>query len=779
MDRVKGRLFALLMVLMTITALVFSGLGAPDSPAIAADWTPTPEIAPTFIPRDQESGGGGGTPRGPGSNGERRIVVKFWDNTGIRLQGGVLVPAAPSVNVQPLETAVLAVGATLNRLFTLPEATLDAQRQQGIQNSGRQLADLNTYYAVDFPLSATDAQVLGLLATFRADPSVEFAYEEPGPIAPGSTDIPPTTPDLTSGQFYLKPASNNPPGIDAEFAWQRVGGNGANVRVIDVEYDWQVDHEDLPTSINTLLAGERFNGFGNDHGTAVVGILGGLQNAYGITGIVHGADHRVSGMFFGGGYNSANSIIQTSNNASSGDVILLEMQTGVPSSAALPPCPAGCSCPGIGARYVPMEYYRANYDAIATATANGRIIVLTAGNGFNDLDWFTPANTGGTLPGYPLGNPFNRSLYDSGAIYVGAGFSGMGSFTPPRSPHCYSNHGTRIDVQGIGDNVVGTGYGNHPSFNAAASGNDPRQYYTHSFSGTSSSGPIVAGAAAALQGIAKAKGYMYTPARMRDLLRDTGIAQNGTRLIGPRPNLESAVGMIKPDTIGVMRENRFLLRNYNTTGFANIDFYYGATDDLPVAGNWNGDGIDTIGIYRPSTSQFFLRNSNTPGAPNISITFGNPGDVPVIGDWDGNGVDGVGVYRPSTGELLLRNNLSTGFADFAMIFGNPSDKPVAGDWDGNGTDSVGIFRASNGLFYLTNQVCNCVPTANYIFALGIGTDVPIAGDWDSDGKDSVGVYRPLNGVVYLRNALSTGSADVDIIYGIASDKPLSGVWVAP
>jgi hypothetical protein len=32
-----------------------------------------------------------------------------------------------------------------------------------------------------------------------------------------------------------------------------------------------------------------------------------------------------------------------------------------------------------------------------------------------------------------------------------------------------------------------------------------------------------------------------------------------------------------------------------------------------VAGDWDGNGSDTIGVYRPSSGVFYLRNSNTQG----------------------------------------------------------------------------------------------------------------------------------------------------------------------
>jgi hypothetical protein len=51
-------------------------------------------------------------------------------------------------------------------------------------------------------------------------------------------------------------------------------------------------------------------------------------------------------------------------------------------------------------------------------------------------------------------------------------------------------------------------------------------------------------------------------------------------------------------------------------------------------GDWNNDGIDTIGIYRTGT--FYLRNSNTNGFAEVVFALGNPGDMPIAGDWDGN-----------------------------------------------------------------------------------------------------------------------------------------------
>ncbi len=237
----------------------------------------------------------------------------------------------------------------------------------------------------------------------------------------------------------------------------------------------------------------------------------------------------------------------------------------------------------------------------------------------------------------------------------------------------------------------------------------------------------------------------------------------------------------KLETIGIFRpsDTTFYLRNSNTTGPADFSILFGDSADLPVAGDWNGDGIATIGIYRPSTGEFFLKDANTFGAPVVyNFTLGTPGDVPFAGDWDGDGKDSVGVYRPNNGVIFMKDTLSTGFADYAMIFGIAGDQPLAGDWNADGADSVGVYRGDE--FFLTDTTCNgCIPTADYIFVLGINGDVPFAGDWNNSGSSGVGVFRPTDGVTFFKNALSTGFADIEIVYGIAGDKPIAGVWGVP
>jgi hypothetical protein len=235
---------------------------------------------------------------------------------------------------------------------------------------------------------------------------------------------------------------------------------------------------------------------------------------------------------------------------------------------------------------------------------------------------------------------------------------------------------------------------------------------------------------------------------------------------------QNIVPTYEAETIGVFQPSgvAWYLRNSNSSGAPDYSTNFGLPSDYPIVGDWDGNGTDTIGVYRNGV--FYLSNSNTLSTADIVFAFGAPGDQPVAGDWNGDGIDTVGIYRSSTITFYLRNSNSTGAPDISFLYGSPGDVGVAGDWDGDGIDTIGVYRPSNGLWYLRNT--NSTGVADVAFDYGLLGDKPVMADWNNDGIDTVGVYR--NNTFYLRNANSSGFADLVFAFGSPGDLPVAGNW---
>jgi hypothetical protein len=121
-------------------------------------------------------------------------------------------------------------------------------------------------------------------------------------------------------------------------------------------------------------------------------------------------------------------------------------------------------------------------------------------------------------------------------------------------------------------------------------------------------------------------------------------------------------------------------------------FRYGGETDSPVAGDWNGDGIRTVGIFRGGEWQIDTNGDGLADVRDGSFRFGRAGDIPVVGDWDGNGVEEIGVFRSGRWVLDTNGNRELDAHDRVFEMGGAGDRPVVGDWNGDGIDEPGIYR---------------------------------------------------------------------------------------
>ena len=166
--------------------------------------------------------------------------------------------------------------------------------------------------------------------------------------------------------------------------------------------------------------------------------------------------------------------------------------------------------------------------------------------------------------------------------------------------------------------------------------------------------------------------------------------------------------------------------------------------DVPVAGDWNGDGVDELAVFRRKAASKF-RFAQT-GAPAVVVSYGLPTDQPVIGDWDGNGTADLGVRRQRGNRFWLRNADGT---EQVVKFGANPDLPVAGDWNGDRITDVGVFDSATATFVLRTVGPDGVPVLSAV-PFGVPGDLPVAGDWNGDGISDIGVWRPSEGVFYQR-----------------------------
>lgn len=156
---------------------------------------------------------------------------------------------------------------------------------------------------------------------------------------------------------------------------------------------------------------------------------------------------------------------------------------------------------------------------------------------------------------------------------------------------------------------------------------------------------------------------------------------------------------------------------------------------IPFAGDWDGAGGDEFGVYEPLARQFtFYSMAGTQARP--PQVFGAVGDLPIVGDWDGDGLDDIGAYAPGSqtfSRLLPDGSVRT------EIFGNANDTPVVGDWNGDGLDDIGAFRPSKHTFHLAARSAAGGSKAIRSVRYGTTRHLPVAGDWDGNGTDNEGI----------------------------------------
>jgi len=253
----------------------------------------------------------------------------------------------------------------------------------------------------------------------------------------------------------------------------------------------------------------------------------------------------------------------------------------------------------------------------------------------------------------------------------------------------------------------------------------------------------------------------------------------------------AAYGQARKSNVGVFRQGFLWVLDADGNEQLNsppdlVVAFGGVPGDIPISGDWNGDGYTKIGIYRPSNGLFIL-DSNGDGQLDAGDAVFNlhigtqAGDIPVVGDWNGDGRSKVGYFRQ--GFLWILDYNGNGVyepgVDKSYVYGGVAgDLPVVGDWTGTGTGKIGIYR-QGGLWILDANGNGTQDATDPVFGYGgIAGDLPVVGDWTGTGTSNVGIFR--QGFLWILDANGNRIEDApDPVFsfgGVTGDVPVVGKW---
>lgn len=105
----------------------------------------------------------------------------------------------------------------------------------------------------------------------------------------------------------------------------------------------------------------------------------------------------------------------------------------------------------------------------------------------------------------------------------------------------------------------------------------------------------------------------------------------------------------------------FATAGLSATGTAS--YQWGLSTDISVPGDFDGDGLNDLAVFRPSTGKWYIvYSSHGLVGANTYYTihrFGLSGDVPHAKDHDADGIDDLIVYRPSNGTWYVAFSAET------------------------------------------------------------------------------------------------------------------------
>jgi serine-aspartate repeat-containing protein C/D/E len=171
------------------------------------------------------------------------------------------------------------------------------------------------------------------------------------------------------------------------------------------------------------------------------------------------------------------------------------------------------------------------------------------------------------------------------------------------------------------------------------------------------------------------------------LMREPGLPDPENRQV-PRPK-NVPRGDLR------IQQGRLMQRSLNGSPRSDVIdhvFRFGGDVDQPVAGDFNGDGVSTLGIFSNGSWRLDVNGDGVfTEAVDSYFEFGKPGDIAVVGDFNGDGLDEVAVVRG--GDLIVDSNGNGAWdaTDSVFKIEGEGSNVVVGDFDGDGIDEAAFY----------------------------------------------------------------------------------------
>ena len=152
----------------------------------------------------------------------------------------------------------------------------------------------------------------------------------------------------------------------------------------------------------------------------------------------------------------------------------------------------------------------------------------------------------------------------------------------------------------------------------------------------------------------------------------------------------------------------------------------------------NGNGKNTVAGTDATSDTADAPAAADPAEGSAPVTR-ETADIPVSGDFDGDGLSDAGAFTALTGEWRLWLSSIRYGAAAPLTWGTQDDVPVPADYDGDGRTDLAVFRPASGTWLIVASN-NGTPSRLEV-AWGRGGDIPMPFDYDHDGRADLALRR--------------------------------------